>query len=175
MYVAGHQGGHEMAALTVLGRRVRGERGAIYIGLMFLTAFLAAGTMAVGPLVQISMQREREAELLFIGEEFRRAILTYYEASPGGKKQYPRSLNDLLEDDRYPVARRHLRRVYRDPWSGRSQWGLVEAEDGGIKGIYSLTARTPIKHAGFPARHAVFAKAQSYRDWRFIHEPQSFH
>lgn len=163
-----------MAALTVHGRSVRKEHGAIYIGLMFLTATLAAATMAVGPLVQISMQREREAELLFIGEEFRRAILTYYESSPGGKKRYPRSLNDLLKDDRYPVTRRHLRRIYRDPWSGQPQWGLVEAEDKGVKGIYSLTALTPIKKAGFAAQQQFFTEAQSYRDWRFLYEPQSF-
>ncbi|WP_211091373.1 type II secretion system protein [Pseudothauera rhizosphaerae] len=151
----------------------RGERGSVYLGLIFLVAILGTGLAAVGPLVQVSMQREREADLLSIGDEFRRAILTYYESSPGGNKRYPRTLEDLLEDRRHPVMRRHLRRIHRDPWSGEPRWGLVEAEDGGFKGVYSLAELTPLKHAGFPSRYEAFAQASRYSDWRFEYAPPS--
>lgn len=148
-----------------------GERGAIYLGLIFVIAILSAGLAAVGPLVQASMQREREIELLFIGDEFRRAILTYYEASPGGAKRYPRSLEDLLEDKRYPTVRRHLRRIYRDPWSGQAQWGLVPSEDGGIKGVHSRSTLAPMKRAGFASRYEHFERARTHADWHFVYEP----
>lgn len=32
------------------------------------------------------------------------------------------------------------RGIYADPFSGKAQWGLVAAPQGGIAGVYSLSA-----------------------------------
>jgi len=113
---------------------------------------------------QTIVQREREVELLFVGEQFSRAIESYYRQSPGGP-QLPRSLDDLLLDERFPMVRRHLRRIYRDPMTGSTEWGLVRLGDR-IAGIHSLSKDQPIKSAGLD--RPGFAEAKSYEDWKFV-------
>ena len=63
-------------------------------------------------------QREREQELLFVGSQFRNAFMSYYGATPAGRA-LPAFLEDLVEDNRFPVPRRHLRRVYADPMTSK--------------------------------------------------------
>lgn len=133
-------------------------------------ATLGVGLAAVGQLWQQAAQRERERELLFIGEQFRRAIGAYYEASPG-TKHYPRRLEQLLADDRVPGVRRHLRRIYRDPMTGQADWGLVMQGDQ-ILGVHSQSQATPIKRANFPLDFTAFADSASYSDWRFVYTPR---
>lgn len=120
---------------------------------------------------QQQAQRSKEAELLFVGDQFLRALASYYEKSPGGAHQFPQKLDDLLHDTRYPVPVRHLRRVYRDPMTGSTEWGLVQGPNKGITGIYSLSQRAPIKAAGFPEKYAEFEGAKSYWDWKFVYQP----
>lgn len=147
-----------------------GERGAIYLALLVFMAIMGIAMAAVGPLIQASMQREREAELLAVGDEFRRAILLYYESSPGVKR-YPRQLQELIEDSRFPVPRRHLRRIYRDPMTNSAEWGIVPSGDGGIKGVFSKGGDQPFKRDGFPLRYKAFQQGKTYADWRFVYEP----
>ena len=115
--------------------------------------------------------REREVQLLFAGEQFRRAIGSYYEASPGSVKQYPRRLEDLLDDSRFVGRRRHLRKIYRDPMSGRAEWGIVRAPDGGLAGVYSRSEAKPLKTAGFATGQDAFNGAERYSAWEFIYRP----
>lgn len=116
------------------------------------------------------MRRERERELLFVGEQFRRAIQQHYENSPGTKR-YPPSLEALLMDRRSPAVRRYLRRMYRDPMTGSDQWGLSVAPEGGIMGVYSLADGVPLRQAGFPGKQEHFEGARSYREWLFAYRP----
>ena len=117
-------------------------------------------------------EREREQELLFIGAEFRWAIATYYEQSPGAVKRYPGTLRDLLFDSRFLTMKRHLRRIYVDPMTGSTKWGMVAAPDGGIMGVYSLSEKQPIKIAAFAESNAHFETAKQYSDWRFVYVPR---
>lgn len=146
-----------------------GSRGFAFIWLLFWVALLGVGLASAGQLWSQAAKRERERELLFIGDQFRRAIASYYEASPGIKR-YPRRLEDLLADDRVPVTRRHLRRIWPDPMTGKADWGLVMQGDQ-ILGVFSQSRDAPIKRANFRAADAVFADALSYADWRFVHTP----
>ncbi len=79
-----------------------------------------AGT---GQMWQTKSQRQKEAELMFIGEEFRKAIMSYHNT---GTKQFPTSLEDLLKDERLPNVKRHIRKIYLDPITNTAEWGLVE-------------------------------------------------
>ena len=141
------------------------QSGFTYIGLLFLVVIVTFALSGVATVWHTMAQREREAELLFIGEQFSQAIESYYRWSPGGP-QLPRSLNDLLRDDRFPMARRHLRRIYRDPMTGSTDWGLVMEADR-IAGVHSLSKRKPIRVAGFDRRE--FEEAESYEDWQFVY------
>ena len=67
-----------------------------------------------------------------------------------------------------PDTRRYLRRLYADPLSGKTEWGIVKAPDGGILGVHSLSEEATFKRAGFKRRDATFAGAQKYSDWKFV-------
>ena len=143
--------------------------GYAYLFVLGLVALIGIGLAVVAQVWSTASQREREQELLFIGHQFRAAIRSYYDASPGAK-QYPRSIADLLEDKRSPTVVRHLRRPYVDPMTGKNEWGLVRQGDW-IVGVYSLSTAKPIKSALFAADDVAFADAATYADWRFIHQP----
>lgn len=128
---------------------------------------MGAGTLAYGELASRAAQREKEQELLFIGNQFRQAIGAYYERSPGGAKRFPRKLEELLEDRRHLVPQRYLRKVYADPMTGKRDWGLVAAPDGGIMGVYSQSDAQPIKTGGFRPRDGTLAQTGRYSDWHF--------
>lgn len=148
---------------------MRHATGYTYMTVLFAVAILGAGLAVVGELWHTAAAREKEAELLHVGNQYHRAIERYYLAGPG---RYPRNLADLLKDPRRPGTERYLRRLYPDPVTGRDEWGIVRAPDGGIMGVYSLSGDAPLKTAGFPARYRAFEGAAQYRDWKFVHESQ---
>jgi len=159
----------KMGRLTAVGRS---QRGMAYLALLIAVAVMGVGLAATASLWHEARQREKERELLFVGEQFRRAIQQYYENSLGIKK-YPMALEELLQDWRYPGTRRYLRQMYRDPLTNDAKWGLVMAPQGGIMGVYSLGKGVPIKQAGFEAILAALEGKQSYAEWGFIYIPAS--
>jgi type II secretory pathway pseudopilin PulG len=156
---------------VVTRRRFRAA-GFTYLTALFVVAILAGGLALAGTWWEQIAQREREAELLFIGHQYRRAIGLYYDSTPGSVKRYPAALEDLLKDPRQPATQRYLRRLYPDPLGGK-EWGVVKGSDGGVAGIYSLSEAKPIKAAGFRVRDAAFEGAQKYADWKFMHTPSA--
>ena len=148
-------------------RRVAGFT---YLTVMFVIAILLGGLAIVGETWETSARREKEAELLFIGNQYRRAIALYYAATPGPVKRYPRELQDLVQDPRQPSTQRHIRKLYPDPMTGK-EWVAIKGADGGIQGVKSASEEAPLKIAGFRVRDASFEGAQKYSDWQFIHTP----
>jgi type II secretory pathway pseudopilin PulG len=146
------------------------QRGFTYLGMLIIVALMGTGLVAFGELYSHAAQREKERELLFIGEQFRDAVASYYNKSPGAKV-YPKKLEDLLEDKRFPMPQRHLRRVYRDPMTGSQEWGLVEAPGGGFMGVHSLSEETPIKSGNFSVKGQEFEGAEHYTKWMFTYSP----
>jgi type II secretory pathway pseudopilin PulG len=154
---------------TLDSRHSTREAGFTYIGLLFVIALSGLGLGVTGEAWRTTMQREKERELLFIGEEFRKAITDYYDGTPGGVKQFPGKLEDLLKDERYPTTRRYLRKVYRDPMTGKREWGLIRGPGDRIMGVYSLSRQAPLKRANFPPDYAAFRDAKDYTDWQFAY------
>ena len=151
------------------GRAVRlaaHSRGFSYLTALFLVAVMGLALAATGEVWQTAAQREKETELLFVGKQYRKAIELYYKSSPG-LTRYPRQLEDLLKDPRRPETQRYLRRLYADPVTGRNEWGLVRAADGGIAGVYSLSEDTPLKVSNFRPEDAVLTGRTKYMDWKF--------
>ena len=160
-----------MGPRIAIGSARRG--GFTYLSLLFFIAVLGVGLAATAISWQTERQREKEAELLFAGAAFRDAIALYYNRSPGGLQEFPKRLEDLVKDPRYPDARRYLRRIYRDPTNAEQKWGTIAAPDGGIMGVHSLSTGKPIKTAGAASQGPDFDAATSYADWKFVYLPQA--
>jgi type II secretory pathway pseudopilin PulG len=151
--------------------RAKAQRGITYLAVLFALAFMAGGLALAGEVWETSAKREKEAELLHVGNEYRKAIERYYLSGP--QRQYPKSLADLVKDPRQPGTVRHLRRLYPDPITGKEEWGLVKSADGGFAGVYSLSDTAPLKSAGFAVRDAAFEGKTKYSDWQFVYAPAS--
>jgi type II secretory pathway pseudopilin PulG len=147
------------------------HKGFTLAGALILIAVLGAGMAAYGEIASHAAQREKEQELLFVGNQFRQAIGAYYERTPGAVKRFPQTLEELLQDKRHPMPQRHLRRLYADPITGKPQWGITPAPEGGIMGIHSPSEAPPIKTSGFAARDRAFDGAGRYADWHFMYIP----
>ena len=146
----------------------RGQAGFTYLTILFVVAMMGVGLALVGEMWHTAALREREAELLQVGSEYRKAIERYYLSGP---RQYPRALADLLKDPRQPGTVRHLRKLYPDPVTGKDDWGLVRSSDGGVAGVYSLSDGQPLKSGGFAVRDRDFEGKIKYSDWKFIYAP----
>ena len=145
--------------------RAISQRGFGFLLVLFAIAALGLLLAGTGQVWHTTVQREKEAELLFIGNQFRQAIGSYYRQTPGAEKQLPLRLEDLLEDTRFLVPRRHLRKLYRDPMTGTFEWGLVKVGNR-IAGVYSLAPSSTLQ-AVFQARDAALQDTTRHDQWVF--------
>lgn len=148
------------------------QRGFTYLAVLFMIALMGVMLVSIATMWHTARQREKERDLLFIGSQFRQAIGSYYEKTPGALKKYPSSLEELLKDSRFVTVQRYLRRVYRDPMTGNSEWGLVKAPQGGIMGVHSLSQDTPLKTGNFRAPDKGFEEKKKYSEWVFFYTPK---
>lgn len=148
-------------------------RGFTFVGLLFLVALMGISATVVGEVWHAVSQREKEKQLLFVGNEFRQAIERYYRNSPGNRKEFPRKLEDLLLDPRYPSVQRYLRKIYMDPMTGTAEWGVVSIPGKGIMGVHSLSENQPIKVANFRGKNVGFEGKAKYSDWMFVATDES--
>ncbi|CAG8863248.1 hypothetical protein PS627_00184 [Pseudomonas fluorescens] len=156
-----------MAASMPSGSRA--EAGFTYLGVLFLIAVSSMALAATGTVWSTSAQRERERQLLWVGGQYAQALRSFYRSSPG-LAQYPRDLAELVDDNRFPDPRQHIRRLYPDPLTGSDDWGLLRDLDGRITGVYSRSVEAPLKHSGFDAQWSGFEGLRQYSDWQFVAE-----
>ncbi len=149
------------------------QSGFTYLTILFVIAIMGVLAAEVGIRWSQESQREKERQLLFVGNQFRHAIALYYERTPGSVKRYPNKLEDLLTDERYGTTQHYLRRIYTDPLTNSAQWGLVMAPEGGIMGVHSSSDAMPIKSANFRLADQDFAGKSKYSDWTFSYRPQT--
>jgi type II secretory pathway pseudopilin PulG len=143
------------------------QRGVSYLALLLAVA-ITNGALATGAGVWSQWQRrERETQLLWAGDQIRRAIVAYAQAGTERDAGFPRSLQDLLLDSRTPVPRRFLRQIYEDPMARNFDWGLLRDPQGRLVGVYSRASGVPVKQARFAPQYAEFEGATSYAGWRF--------
>ncbi|RZS58021.1 type II secretion system protein [Sphaerotilus mobilis] len=145
----------------------RPSRGAVLLG--FLVLLAASGWTAArwGQAAADERQREAEAELLWVGQQYRQAIESYYNATPGGVKKLPVRVEELLEDKRFPTSRRHLRQAYGDPLRPGAALKLIVRADQ-LVGVRSEAKGLPFRRTGFPVGLEKFAEATDYAEWEFV-------
>ena len=156
-----------MAAFIPSGKP-SGQDGFTYLGVLFLIMVMGMGLASAGELWATAARRDREHQLLWVGTQYAQALRSYYRSSPG-LAQYPKELADLLEDQRFPEAKHHLRQLYPDP-IGQGEWVLQRGFDGRITGLNSPSTELPLKQADFPTQWSDFDGMQRYSDWQFVAE-----
>jgi type II secretory pathway pseudopilin PulG len=153
------------------GKAPRREAGFTYLGLVILVTVIGlvgAATLKVDALLR---RAQAEDDLLETGAAFSEALRTYAEATPKGQPPQPPSLQELLKDPRFPGVRRHLRKIFIDPLTGKAEWGIVWADPGerrGVLAVYSLSKAKPLKVAHFDARFSGFENKQHVSEWKFV-------
>ena len=134
-------------------------------------AILSVGLAAIGPQWADQAHREREQDLLRVGQLYAQALAHYRAVSPGSLKQYPSDLQQLLLDNRFVGTQRHLRKLYPDPLDPARPWGLMRGPDGGILGVFSQSADAPLRRESLDLEGLVLPIAQRYDEWKFIARP----
>jgi type II secretory pathway pseudopilin PulG len=151
-------------------RSRRRDRGFTYLGLMAAIVILGILLTTAARVWSFSEQRDREAQLLWVGDQYRLAIAGYFTAA----HHFPLALENLLLDDTSPVPRRFLRQLYRDPITGEADWDLIlDPASNGIMGVASKSKLAPIKRRNFPDIDVGFLDTECYCDWKFIFVPRN--
>lgn len=150
------------------GPRPRRSGGFTYLSLIILVAIIglvSASALKLGSVIQRS---RAERELLVIGAAFSDALQSYADATPAGMPPQPPTLKSLLRDPRFPGVRRHLRKLFVDPMTGKAEWGVAYLGDKvGVLAVYSLSDAKPVKIGNFPPRFQGMADKQKISEWRF--------
>jgi len=125
--------------LTARGRvRRTGERGVLLVSLLVgMTVMIILLTASVQSWTTI-MQRERELELIFRGNQYIIALQQYAKEHGGA---YPMQLEELLKEG--PMRHRYIRQLFRDPFDKEGEWNLLYLAPNG-KGAINPNARFPV-------------------------------
>lgn len=171
----------------------RPESGFALLIVLLLTALVLITLSVAVPRLLNQGQREREEELIFRGEQYRRAIGRFYRQFG----RYPNSLAELLHTN----DRSFLRRPFPDPMTPDGEWRLIRVgPNGELIGSLSvrlLGGQSPGRSTGeggtnpaapsegpnaalplagvasrSPARAIrVFQGYEQYDHWEFIYDP----
>ena len=99
--------------------RLRGQQGFAMAALLVALAVMSLLLSMALPAWRHAAQREREAELIFRGEQYARAIMLYQRRTPGA---WPPDVETLVEG-------RFLRRAWRDPMTADGEFRLVRQSE----------------------------------------------
>ncbi|NOU25002.1 MAG: type II secretion system protein [Methylotenera sp.] len=154
----------------MIPNKLNKNNGFTYLGLLFIIALMGVTLALAGTLYSFVQQREKERQLIFVGNQFKQAISLYYQRTPGNIKRYPQRLEDLLQDNRFVSLQRYLRKIYVDPITRTQEWGLVKAPDGGFMGVHSLSTGKSLKTSNFDSSNLDFHNKTHYSDWQFTYE-----
>ncbi|MDX6405872.1 MAG: hypothetical protein QOH70_3327 [Blastocatellia bacterium] len=124
------------------------EGGYALIALLVVMSLLALFAMTAASNIKQQVQREREKEAIFRGEQVADAIRSYYRAKGGqGVNSLPTNMDQLLEGIQIPGRTKKLQilrvAAARDPLSRSGEWKLVSPTSQDFAGlIKNLTAYT---------------------------------
>jgi type II secretory pathway pseudopilin PulG len=155
----------------------RRERGVSLIALMAPVAMMLIALAVIAPSWGYVMQNDREEELIFRGDQIKKAIDAYR------RKQgaFPTSLDMLVKN-----RPRYLRKLYKDPMTPKGDWRLVPpnvacptpkaSATGGLTPMVpgaGMTGTTFGPIAGVTSRSTAkslrrFNNPDRYNDWCFL-------
>jgi type II secretory pathway pseudopilin PulG len=92
------------------------ETGFTLVGVVVAMAIIVILVAAIGPSIALILERDREAELIFRGKQYARAILAF-------QKRYGRLPNDLKEMS--TLKPRTIRQLWKDPMCNCDDWETI--------------------------------------------------
>jgi type II secretory pathway pseudopilin PulG len=139
------------------GRTLAVEGYAMVALLVGLNIMAVMATVAL-PVWKQMAQREKEAELIFRGEQYKRAVALFQRRNGPGT---------LPPDIRFLVEGRFLRRAYLDPITGKDFLVLRQGgagpgpggQTGGIIGVVSTSPERSIR---------LYGASNFYNEWQFV-------
>lgn len=148
--------------------------GFTFVAALVIVILIGIMMGAIGQSWQMTLQREREEELLFRGSQIRDAIGRWKKAPPGPGQTTVRTqpindLKDLLEDPYSTQKVHYLRRLYKDPITNKD-FTVIRDPVQGIIGVASPSADPPLKKANFPVELKEFGNKDKYSDWQFVYK-----
>jgi type II secretory pathway pseudopilin PulG len=146
----------------------RHQRGYGFVAILLLLAVVSLGLSSVSSSWSTEARRDKEQQLIRIGQLYVQALERYRRVSPGTDKRLPMELDELLLDQRFVGTVRHLRRLYPDPVSMGQAWGVIRSDDGRIQGVYSLSQEEPLIKGTVARPGLRLAAAARYSDWKFV-------
>lgn len=150
-----------------MSRLLGSSAGFTYIAALVMVIIIGIMHGIVGQSMKTVMKREREKELLFRGLQIRDAIERW-----NRKGVMPLlELNYLLKDPRSPTGERHLRRLYKDPVTGK-EWKVLKDPNLGVYGVASTSDEEPLKQSNFPDVLKEFEGKKKYSEWQFVFKRQ---
>lgn len=172
MFTAGRLARREMGGRMCSGNwrssgRAGSQQGFTYVAVLAAIVLMSLALAAIGPQWAQDAQREREKELIRVGTLYAMAIDKYHRSSPGSVRQFPPTLEALLEDRRLVGTHRHLRKLYADPMDPARPWGLMRAPDGGVRGVFSTSQLPPLRTQTLDLGLLTLPAARSYEEWKF--------
>lgn len=138
--------------------------------LLVAVAILGLSAAVAGQSWRDTMQRAREAELIWRGQQYLQAVESYYSVRHGPQQMLPSKLEYLLRDPRFPNVVRHLRKQYPDPMTGED-WELVKDPAERIIGVRSTSSLEPFRKDGFVKPLENLNGKSAYSEWEFVFEP----
>jgi type II secretory pathway pseudopilin PulG len=124
------------------------EGGYALIALLVVMSLLALFAMTAASNIKQQIQREREKEAIFRGEQVADAIRSYYGSKGGqGVNSLPTNMEQLLEGIQIPGRTKKLQilrvAAARDPLSRSGEWKLVSPTSQDFAGLFkNLTVYT---------------------------------
>ena len=85
------------------------------IMLMLVVTILAIGLLVAIPVWETQLRREKEAELIFRGNQYVEAVRLFQLKNPG---RFPATIEELEEGN-------FIRKLFRDPMSSTGEWNVV--------------------------------------------------
>jgi hypothetical protein len=149
-----------MKHAATIRRKHRGEEGYAMVLMIFFLALLVLSTVMAAPTVLSSIQREKEAEMVWRGRQYTRGIRMYYVKM----HKFPTSLDDLTQPK---TGLRFMRQAYKDPMNGvDGTWRLIYVGPNGqlIGSLNSQMLGTQLPTGGGPgmAQNASFGGTSSF-------------
>lgn len=144
---------------------LRTPDGFTYLALLAAIVIIGITLGAAGKSWQAMSQRDKEAELLFRGDQYRQAIESYYLYQ--GRRQYPANIEDLLKDSRSPTGKRHLRQRFMDPFTGKDFVEVRDQLSRRIVAVHSASEKEPLRQKNFPEPYRDFEGKTKYSEWIF--------
>lgn len=171
--------------------RLTSTAGFTLIAAMVAVTIIGIVLGATGQSWTMFMKREREEELLFRGMQYRDAITRWYNYKPGtvtvptpsAGPANPvalapttvrplKDINYLLQDPGSAGTVKFLRRLYKDPITGKDFVPVLDANQN-IIGVASSSEDQPLKIGNFPEELKVLlADKKKYSEWQFVRGTQ---